>query len=286
MERAVAALARAQRKAAERRAQVEARAAAAGRKPGGPPPIKSRDEAKAEERLRRAETAQASRALPLTVKDQPRPPPTRTAARTKPPGWDQPNANVTDPDSRIMKSPGGWVQGYNAQAAVNTNGVVLAAAVTAQHNDMGQCQPMMAATAAALHAAGITEPVGIVLFDAGYCSYDNLTAPGPDRLIATTKTWKQHRTAASDGWASGNPPPDATPLQAMDHRLRTENGARLYGLRQHTVEPVFGHTKANRGFRSFLRRGLSAVDAEWQLITATHNLTKLHRTGYQPGHTP
>jgi transposase len=185
--------------------------------------------------------------------------------------------NVTDPHSALMKTPGGWVQGYNAQAAVNDAGVVLAATVTRDHNDVGQCQPMMAATRANLDAAGVDAPIGVMLFDAGYCSVDNLSAPGPDRLIATAKSHALRRAATEQGFAEGDPLPDADPIRAMEHRLRTEAGARLYAKRQHTVEPVFGHIKAGRGFRGFVRRGLEAVDAEWQLMAATQNILKLHR---------
>lgn len=194
--------------------------------------------------------------------------------------------NVTDPDSRIMKTPTGWVQGYNAQAAANQAGVILAAVVTQAHNDVGQCTPMMAAVAGQLAAAGIDEPIGAMLFNAGYLSEDNLTAIGPDRLIATAKSWKLGRTVPQHGYPGGDPPPGASPIEAMEHRLHTHDGARLYRLRQHTIEPVFGDTKSNRGFRHFMRRGLSAANAEWQLIATTHNLLKLHRYGTQNLRTP
>jgi transposase len=185
--------------------------------------------------------------------------------------------NLTDPASRIMKAPGGWVQGYNAQAAVGQSGVVLAATVSNDHNDIAHCLPMMAAVEANLGAVGVEEDVGVMLFDAGYLSHLNLVTAGPPRLIATAKSWKMRRAAIKDGYAQGDPPPGASPIEAMEHRLRTKEGATLYGLRQHIVEPVFGHTKHNRGFRRFMRRGLSAAQAEWQLIMTTHNLLKLHR---------
>jgi transposase len=190
-----------------------------------------------------------------------------------------PQVNTTDPDARIMKTQGGWLQGYNAQAAVNEQGIVLCATVTKDHNDTGQCLPMMAAIRANLDAAGIIEPIGTMLFDAGYLTEENLLAEGPDRLIATAKSWKLRREAREHGFAEGDPPPGSSPIEAMEHRLRTEEGAALYGLRQCTIEPAFGDIKENRGYRRFVRRGLTACDAEWKLICATKNIAKMFRAG-------
>lgn len=181
-------------------------------------------------------------------------------------------ANTTDPDSRTMKTANGWVQGYNAQAAVNDHHVVLAADITQDHNDVGQCRPMIKLLIAGLLAAGITTEVGMLLFDAGYWSEDNATAAGPDRLIATTKDWKRRRQLREQGTVTGPPPDGATPKDAMEHRLCTAEGAELYTKRSTTVEPAFGDIKHNRGFRRFVRRGLDAARAEWLLITATNNL--------------
>lgn len=195
---------------------------------------------------------------------------------------EQARVNVTDPDSRVMKTSGGYVQGYNAQAAVNTSGIIVAADVTQDATDYAQCVPMMQAVQANLDAVGVTEPIGIMVFDAGYCSTDNLTAPGPDRLIATAKTYKLRQAARDHGWAEGDPPHDADPVRVMEHRLRTQTGAAIYSMRQYTVEPVFGHIKHGRRIRRFARRGIDAVQAEWQLICATQNILKLHRVGAAP----
>lgn len=197
----------------------------------------------------------------------------RAAADAAPPAPTQ--ANVTDPDSRIMKTAAGWVQGYNAQAAVNELQVVVASAVTQDANDVGQYQPMVAAARRALDAAGITTPIGVVLADAGYWSDDNATAAGPDRLIATLKDHKQRRAARDLGTTTGAPPEGTSVLDAMEHRLRTAEGAALYAKRSHTVEPVFGDHKENRGYRRFRRRGLSAASSEWALINLSHNIAKL-----------
>ncbi len=183
--------------------------------------------------------------------------------------------NVTDPESRIMKTAQGWIQGYNVQAAVNEHQVVIACSATQDHNDTNQLVAMMAATAEAAAAAGINDEMGLVLADAGYWSDDNATADGPERLIATTKDWKQRKAAKDLGTTVGPPPDDASTLEAMEHRLRTPEGAQAYATRSHTVEPVFGDTKENHGFRRFMRRGLSAAESEAKLIFATHNLEKI-----------
>jgi hypothetical protein len=182
---------------------------------------------------------------------------------------------VTDPDSRSMKTARGWVQGYNAQAAVNEHGVVVAADVTNDHTDTFQLVPMMAMILHNLQTAGIPPEVGVLLFDAGYWSEDNATAEGPDRLIATTKSWKRRKQLRAQGTVTGDPPADASPKQAMEHRLCTAEGAELYAKRAHMVEPVFGDHKRNRGFHWFTRRGLSAARAEWLLINTTRNLMKV-----------
>ena len=190
-------------------------------------------------------------------------------------------ANITDPESRIMKTQTGWIQGYNVQAAVNADQVVIAYAATQDHNDVGQLVPMIEAIQGVADNAGIPEPIALVTADAGYWSEENATAQGPDRLIATTKDWKQRKAAREMGATTGPPPKDASPLEAMEHRLRTEEGAASYATRSHTVEPVFGDTKENRGFRRFMRRGLTAADSEAALIFAAHNLLKVFH--HNPG---
>jgi transposase len=190
--------------------------------------------------------------------------------------------NLTDPDSRVMPTAsGGWVQGFNGQIVVTDDQLILAAEVVNTPSDTGQLTGMMTAAveAAALVEQARGEPsagVGVLLADAGYYSNANLTAAGPDRLIAPGKH-RSLRRAAAENPASGPPPDGASPGQQMDHRLRTPEGRDLYGRRAVTVEPVFGQIKEHRRFRRFTRRGLTAVRAEWTLVATAHNLTKLHR---------
>ena len=128
-----------------------------------------------------------------------------------------------------------------------------------------------------LDRVGVTDPIGLVLADAGYWqSQDNATCEGPDRLIATTKDYKQRQTARELGTTDGDPPEDATPAEAMEHRLRTEDGAATYAKRSHLVEPVFA-IKANHDYRRFRRRGLAPARSGWTLMATAHNLGKLHR---------
>src|SRR5262249_13315953 len=103
-------------------------------------------------------------------------------------------ANVTDPDSRIMKTRRGYVQGYNAQAVATAGQDVVADEGPPEETDLGQLHPMLATTAKDLKAAWIEETVGAALVDAGYCSEENLEQAdpeGPELFVATRKDWKQ-----------------------------------------------------------------------------------------------
>lgn len=255
-----AALTRVQAKQAERAAKIAA-ARAAGRAIGGFAPGPDRALARAEAALNAAHeraAAQAAEGTPTAVAE----------------------VNVTDPDSRIMKTTHGWMQGYNAQAIANRHQIVLACDVSQHAGDVLLYEPMMTRLCDTLAAAGITAPIGLALADAGYWSEANATAPGPDRLIATIKDHKQRRAARDLGHTSGPPPPDATPIDAMEHRLRTPQGAAAYAQRSHTIEPVFADRKHNHAIRNFRRRGLQAAQSEWALIHLAGNMLKLrqHRT--------
>ena len=185
--------------------------------------------------------------------------------------------NVTDPQSLVMHDKNGYLQGYNAQGAVNQHQIVLANTVTQECNDYYQFVPMVGSVQCNARLVGIGGQVGRVLADAGYWSEDNATAAGPDRLIATTSSREQRLAAREMGVAVGPPPENATPLEAMEHQLRTAEGAAAYAMRFQTVEPVFGDIKENLGFRRFARRGLAAAQSEWNLMCAIHNLLKLAR---------
>ena len=176
--------------------------------------------------------------------------------------------NVTDPDSRPVKTPRGFIQGYSAQAAATSDQVIVSAEVVIGGTDQGLLEPMATRTVAELKAVGARAPE-VLLADAGYWNTEQvarLRAGGIDALVKP------------DGETRRGPPQKSHPLALeLRARLETEQGMALYRERQQVIEPVFGQTKANRRIDRFLRRGLAACRSEWRLITATHNLLKLWR---------
>lgn len=185
-------------------------------------------------------------------------------------------ANITDPESRIMSTKDGWVQGYNAQAIVNPKQIVLACDVSQHAGDVQLYEPMNDKLTHTLTAAGITAEIELELADAGYCSEHNLTCPGPDRLIATQKSHKQRAAARELGLADGPPPPGLTATEEMEHLLRTPQGTTAYKQRSSTIEPVFGDRKHNRQIRRFRRRGINAARSEWAFANLAGNILKLY----------
>lgn len=193
-----------------------------------------------------------------------------------------PKRNTTDPQSRMMPlRGGGWLQGYNCQAATSSDGLIIATSVGNNPNDATAFSTIMDKTVAAAERIAAHQPaastgttIGVLLADAGYLSIDNLTAPGPDRLIAVGKS-HDLASAAKHEPATGPPPPDATPIEAMAHRLRTSEGHDLYKQRSHIAETPFAHAKHNLGFRRFSSRGIDRAAAEFSFHALVHNLTKL-----------
>jgi hypothetical protein len=212
---------------------------------------------------------------------------TALAALSHAPDIEQGKVNLTDPQSRIQPlRGGGWLQGYNCQAVTTADGLIVATGVGTSPVDNQYYRHMIdeAMQAAHLiidHRPGPTstdestaEAIGMVLADAGYCTAENLTAPGPDRLIATGKSRDVHH-AATDHPAQGPPPQHLDPIAAMAHRLRTTEGITRYALRSHIAETPFGHAKHNLGFRRFTSRGLDRARSEWAFHAMVHNIAKI-----------
>jgi transposase len=187
-------------------------------------------------------------------------------------------SNFTDPDSRIMKTKSGWMQGYNAQVVVTeADGVIVAQEVTSHSVDSPRLEPMLDQTETNLAAVGVPQAErwsGRFSADAGYCSEANLAALDARDLDAYVATGRErHHRGGVD--PQGKP---RTPLRAaMREKLATEAGHAVYARRKCITEPVHGLIKQARGFRQFLLRGLAKVSAEFTLVALTHNLLKLWR---------
>ena len=188
----------------------------------------------------------------------------------QPPSSPRGEVNLTDPDARVMKAFRGYVQGYNVQAAVNEQQIVLAAEITVESGDFSHLKPMVDATVRELEQAGISDKPQAALADAGYWNeqhMDDIT--GEHGIPVLVRPDSSKRKGERPGWTGGR-------YAFMRRVLETELGDALYQLRKQTVEPVIGHTKHNRNFNRFHRRGRKAVHTEWRLQMMTHNLTKLH----------
>ena len=163
------------------------------------------------------------------------------------------------------------MQGYNAQAVCNENQIVVAAELNADSPDFGHLEPMVCAAERELAAAGVAETLDVVVADAGYWHHDQMDQVAGRGIRVLIPPDAGKRKGTRPGWDGGR-------YAFMRRVLETDQGKQLYGKRQATIEPVFANTKFNRRIDRFLRRGRSACRSEWRLITATHNLLKLHRS--------
>ncbi len=219
-------------------------------------------------------------------------------------------ANVTDPDSRLLKTKDGYLQGYNAQAVATTDQFVIAAEVTNLAMDAPAYQPMVKAAKRNLRIAGEKRQVRRVVADAGYWSAQNVNMKGVESFIAPGRARQLQRIAENEQQRTnilervesgeidaleaskelgvtrarvnqllrrrraGDPDPLTTTMIA---KLDTPRGRKTYKKRAASIEPVFAQIKHNRKIRTISRRGLTAADSEWKLICATHNLLKVYR---------
>jgi transposase len=179
--------------------------------------------------------------------------------------------NFTDPESRIIKTKDGYIQGYNAQAAVDAdNQIIVAHTLSNNGSDQPHFAPLL---------NGIKTNLGRnpdeVSADAGYCSAANLRTVSRRRIKGYIATGRQkHGAKSATGTRLAKP---GSLLARMAIRLRRAAHRSRYRLRKQVVEPVFGQIKEARGFRQFLLRGIDKVTGEWAMICTTHNLRKLAR---------
>jgi Transposase DDE domain len=185
--------------------------------------------------------------------------------------------NFTDSESRVMPdgaNKGAFVQAYNAQIAVDAEAqVIVAADVTQNTNDVRELVPMAEAIVRNVGALAVTTSA-----DAGYFSAQNVEHAA---LAATNLLVPPNRQKHGSKLALGSSEPSASPADRMRYKLASEAGRALYKMRKAIVEPVFGQIKGARQLRQFLLRGLDGAKGEWAMITLTHNLLKLFRSGFR-----
>lgn len=221
--------------------------------------------ARRETRLKKIREAKA--ALEAEAREQ-----TATAGKdpktAKPPAKAQ--RNFTDPESKIQKTHDGFIQGYNAQIAVDdTFQVIVAQHVTPAAPDVQQLQPVVTSIEKALDKRPAS-----VLADAGYWSEENVRALEKKRIEPFIATGRQKHGERAPS-PRGRPRTDMTLRERMARKLLTARGRKTYSRRKVIVEPVFGQIKQARRFRQFLRRGVQRVRHEWALVCTAHNILKL-----------
>lgn len=196
------------------------------------------------------------------------------APETGPKAKDQ--INLTDEQSRIMPSGDGFIQGYNGQAAVDVDSMlIIASDLTTETNDKQRVEPMLETLNKLENQLGKT---ATLLADNGYFSQDNVKAcveHGITPLIALGR--ETHHLPIAQRLQPDAPEPQTDdPLVMMTYQLKTQSGRELYGRRKCTVEPVFGIIKQVLGFRQFLMRGIQAAAGEWKLVTMAYNFKRMY----------
>ncbi|MBV8093479.1 MAG: IS1182 family transposase [Acetobacteraceae bacterium] len=213
--------------------------------------------------------AQAAEPAPDTADGKPKPGGQSKPRRAEPD--DKAQRNFTDPDSRVMPTRSGFIQGYNAQAAVDgAQQIIVAHTLANTSSDQGQLAPLLDAI-----KANLRRNPDEASADAGYCSQANLRTLIRRRIAGYIATGRQrHGTKAPVGKRTSR----SRLVERMRTKLKRGGYRSRYRLRKQIVEPVFGQIKQARGFRQFLLRGLEQVRCEWALICTAHNLTKLARS--------
>ncbi len=213
------------------------------------------------ERLERRVALEAEQGRKLAGRP-PKAPPEQIPSKTR--------LNITDRDSRSVKTRKGFIQGYNAQAAATSEQIIIAAEIIGNGVDYGLLEPVTEAAVGELAAAGIDGRIDVLLADAGYWASDqieNLAAAGIQPLVPPDGQNPKRTGANRKG----------PRYDFMRRVIASDHGRVLYSKRKHTIEPIFGQIKHNRHITRFQRRGVTACRSEWRLIATTHNILKLWR---------
>ena len=215
-----------------------------------------------QERLKRIQQAKAELEAEAKAEAERGRDPNKTGHKAKPTGTPAEKAqrNLTDSESRLMKSGDGFIQGYNAQAAVDSHRqIIVARTLTKNGSDMHQMVPLVKQI-----RQNLKRQAKEISADSGYCSERNLKALNRHHIrgYVATSLHRKHRQVGR--W-----------VHRMRQRFARAARRSRYRLRKQIVEPVFGQIKYVRGFRQFLLRGENKVAGEWSLLCTAHNLLKL-----------
>jgi transposase len=232
---------------------------------------------RASERYAKEKEAYANKIAKRNIKAQGKKPrgPEPKAPEPGPKKTDQ--VNLTDKESRIMPTSGGnFEQSYNAQASVDMDSMLIVENhITQQANDKQEVKPALISLAALPDRLG---KVDAIAADTGYFSEGNVNSCEQAHIksyIAFKRD--KHNQQLKERFCEPQPlPENADPVTTMKHRLKTQEGKKIYARRKCTVEPVFGIIKAVMGFRQFMLRGLESVSGEWDLVSMAYNLKRLH----------
>ena len=183
--------------------------------------------------------------------------------------------NLTDEESRIMKtSGGGFEQCYNAQASVEHDSrLIVHQHITQNGNDKQEIEPALQWFT---QYPKLKPPA--ILADTGYFSEANIKQCENEEITPYISFGKeQHNQPLEERFKKEDPLPDnPTSIEKMRHRLQSKEGKAVYARRKSTVEPVFGIIKHIMGFRQFMLRGVEKAKGEWNLICIAYNLKRLH----------
>jgi len=185
--------------------------------------------------------------------------------------------NLTDEESRIMPSKGGFEQAYNAQVAVDIESyMVVENHITQAPNDKREVAPALEKLTTLPERIG--QPTAI-LADSGFCSEKNVElCDGKGVTPYFAQGRQKHNPPLLERFGPDPKPPDeaASALGKMQHRMRTRDGKKLYAQRKCTVETVIGIIKHVLAFRAFSMRGLDLAEAEWSMVCSAWNLKRMH----------
>lgn len=182
----------------------------------------------------------------------------------------------TDPDSRFLRERGGrFVLGYTGEIAVSEDHFIVAARVTQNAHDVHALVPMVEEVERTCRKRPER-----VLADSGFYSNRNvalLSKRGID-VYAPQSNLAHEMNGGPPAIDFGPIRPSDPHLLAMQHKLRTPEGRRIYDRRKAMVEPIFGILKQQRNLRGFRLRGLPNVTQEWTLAALAHNIGRLYAT--------